>query len=140
MGLVLACILLFRLPAFLALIAAAWLAAFMTPEVALQGYAESQNFSKEATEVFVTQSSVKRVISELAETFGKVGIIIAMASMIGKCLLTSGGADRIVRSTLKSIGIGNAPWAFTGSSFLLGIPVFFDTLFYEIAIFALRFF
>ena len=130
MGLVLACILLFRLPAFLALIAAAWLAAFMTPEVALQGYADSQNFSMEATEDFVTQSSVKRVISELAETFGKVGIIIAMASMIGKCLLTSGGADRIVRSTLKSIGIGNAPWAFTGSSFLLGIPVFFDTLFY----------
>ena len=130
MGLVLGCILFFRLPAFLALIAAAWLAAFLTPETALQEFAATQSFSEEASKKFVSQSSTKRVISELAETFGKVGIIIAMASMIGKCLLASGGADRIVRSALKAIGIRNAPWAFTGSGFLLGIPVFFDTLFY----------
>jgi gluconate:H+ symporter, GntP family len=130
MGLVLGCILVLRLPAFLALIAAAWLSAFLTPETALQDYASAQNYSETDVQKFVEQSSIKRVISELAETFGKVGIIIAMASMIGKCLLASGGADRIVRSALKTIGIRNAPWAFTGSGFLLGIPVFFDTLFY----------
>ncbi len=129
-GLVLGCILAFRLPAFLALIGAAWLAAALTPESALTSYADAQGITGEAKEKFLNQSATKRVISELAETFGKVGIIIAMASMIGKCLLASGGADRIVRSALKSIGIRNAPWAFTGSGFLLGIPVFFDTLFY----------
>ena len=130
MGLVLGCILVLRLPAFLALIAAAWFTAFLTPESALLDYASVNEYTDSATQRFVDQSSIQRVISELAETFGKVGIIIAMASMIGKCLLASGGADRIIRSALKTIGIRNAPWAFTGSGFLLGIPVFFDTLFY----------
>ena len=41
-----------------------------------------------------------------------------------------GAADRIVRSSLKVVGLKRAPWAMTGSGFLLGIPVFFDTLFY----------
>ncbi|MFH1267486.1 MAG: GntP family permease, partial [Planctomycetota bacterium] len=49
---------------------------------------------------------------------------------IGKCLLDSGAADRIVRSALRLLGQARAPVAFVGSSFLLGIPVFFDTVFY----------
>lgn len=130
MALVLGCILILRLPAFLALIGAAWLTAALTSDAALGAYAQSQGWSEAETASFIDQASLKRVASELAETFGKVGIIIAMASIIGKCLLASGGADRIVRSALNAIGIRNAPWAFTGSGFLLGIPVFFDTLFY----------
>ncbi|MDG1890714.1 MAG: GntP family permease [Verrucomicrobiota bacterium] len=130
MGLVLVSILAFRLPAFLALIAAAWLTASITPEAALQSYAKTQDWSSKTSASFVNQLPIKRVVSELSETFGKVGIIIAMASIIGKCLLSSGGADRIVRSALKTIGIRRAPLAFTSSGFLLGIPVFFDTLFY----------
>jgi len=130
MAMVLGCILVWRLPAFLALIGAAWLTAALTPDTALSTYATSQGWNETETASFIKQTSIKRVATELAETFGKVGIIIAMASVIGKCLLASGGADRIVRSALKVIGIRNAPWAFTGSGFLLGIPVFFDTLFY----------
>ena len=79
---------------------------------------------------FVEQSAMKRVVVELSETFGKVGLIIALAAIVGKCLLASGAADRIVRSSLKVVGLKRAPWAMTGSGFLLGIPVFFDTLFY----------
>ena len=104
--------------------------AALTSDTALGTYAASQGWNEAETTSFIAQASIKRVASELAETFGKVGIIIAMASIIGKCLLASGGADRIVRSALKVIGVRNAPWAFTGSGFLLGIPVFFDTLFY----------
>ena len=37
---------------------------------------------------------------------------------------------RIVRSSLSVFGEKKAPEAMAGSSFLLGIPVFFDTLFY----------
>ena len=37
---------------------------------------------------------------------------------------------RIVRSSLSVFGEKRAPEAMAGSSFLLGIPVFFDTLFY----------
>ena len=53
-----------------------------------------------------------------------------MAAIIGTCLMESGAAMRIVRSSLSVFGEKKAPEAMAGSSFLLGIPVFFDTLFY----------
>jgi GntP family gluconate:H+ symporter len=53
-----------------------------------------------------------------------------MASIIGKCMLESGGAEKIVRSILKVSGVEKAPMSFLGSSFFIGIPVFFDTVFY----------
>ena len=56
--------------------------------------------------------------------------MIAMASIIGKCLLDSGAADRIVRSLLQALGVERAPFALTASGFVLSIPVFFDTVFY----------
>ncbi|MBO94029.1 MAG: gluconate transporter [Opitutales bacterium] len=63
-------------------------------------------------------------------TCAKVGIIIAMAAIIGTCLLESGAADRIVRSALHLCGEKRSPYALSASSFVLGIPVFFDTVFY----------
>lgn len=78
--------------------------------------------------------SGKTIAARVAEGFGntamKIGILIAMASIVGKCLLDSGAADRIVRSTLKVMGEKFAPVSFVISGFLLGIPVFFDTVFY----------
>jgi len=71
-----------------------------------------------------------RVAAGFGNTCTKIGILIAMASIIGKCLLDSGAADRIVRAALKLLGERGAPAAFLGSGFLLGIPVFFDTVFY----------
>ena len=72
----------------------------------------------------------KRVSDAFGSTCGKIGILIAMASIVGTCLLESGAADRIVRSALKVLGEAGAPVAFILSGFLLGIPVFFDTVFY----------
>ncbi|NQT17032.1 MAG: gluconate permease, partial [Planctomycetes bacterium] len=73
-------------------------------------------------------------ISRVAEAFGtsagKIGIVIAMAAVIGKCLMDSGAADRIVRSFLKVLGEKNASVALMGSGFALSMPVFFDTVFY----------
>ena len=130
MTVVIGAILIARLPAFLALVGAAWLTAALTPESALSRYAQAQSWSSAEVTTFVEQSAMKRVVVELSETFGKVGLIIALAAIVGKCLLASGAADRIVRSSLKVVGLKRAPWAMTGSGFLLGIPVFFDTLFY----------
>ena len=48
----------------------------------------------------------------------------------GYRLLDSGAADRIVRSSLAVVGEARAAIAFVFSGFLLGIPVFFDTVFY----------
>jgi len=73
-------------------------------------------------------------VSRVAEAFGSVvgaiGIVIALAAVIGKCLMDSGAADRIVRSFLKALGEKRASVALMGSGFVLSVPVFFDTVFY----------
>ena len=73
-------------------------------------------------------------ISRVAEAFGSVvgaiGIVIALACVIGKCLMDSGAADRIVRSFLKAMGEKRASTALMASGFVLSVPVFFDTVFY----------
>ena len=76
------------------------------------------------------QSVISRVTGAFGLACGSLGILIAMAAIIGKCLLESGGAERIIRSALGLLGEKRAPLAFTGSGFLLGTPVFFDTVFY----------
>eukprot|EP00913_Durusdinium_trenchii_P028483 g26711.t1 len=76
------------------------------------------------------QSFAARVANGFGETCTKIGILIALASIIGICLLESGSADRIVRSLLNKLGEKGAPFSFLSSGFLLGIPVFFDTVFY----------
>ena len=73
-------------------------------------------------------------VSRVAEAFGSVvgaiGIVIALATVIGKCLMDSGAADRIVRSFLKAMGEKRASTALMASGFVLSVPVFFDTVFY----------
>ncbi|MCH2201150.1 MAG: GntP family permease [Fuerstiella sp.] len=76
------------------------------------------------------QPALTRVTTAMGQYFGKLAIIIVCASMIGRCLLDSGSAERIVRSVLALLGQRLAPTALTVSSFILGIPVFFDTVFY----------
>lgn len=76
------------------------------------------------------QTIGERVANGFGSTCAKIGILIAMAAIVGKCLLDSGAADRIVRSALNLFGERGAPMAFLSSGFLLGIPVFFDTVFY----------
>jgi GntP family gluconate:H+ symporter len=71
-----------------------------------------------------------RVAAGFGRTCENIGIMIALAAIIGDCLLASGGADRIVRTALKVVGEKRAPLAFLSSGYLLGIPVFFDTVFY----------
>jgi GntP family gluconate:H+ symporter len=71
-----------------------------------------------------------RIADGFGRTCGGIGVLIAMAAIVGKCLLDSGAADRIVRTALRWTGEPGAPLAFTFSGFLLGIPVFFDTVFY----------
>lgn len=73
---------------------------------------------------------IARVAEAFGSSAGKIGIVIAMAAVIGKCLMDSGAADRIVRSFLKVLGEKNASAALMGSGFALSMPVFFDTVFY----------
>ena len=78
--------------------------------------------------------SGKNIAERIGTGFGntclKIGIMIAMASIIGQCLMQSGAAERIVLVLRQILGEKNAPAAFIASGFTLGIPVFFETVFY----------
>ena len=84
----------------------------------------------QAARAAAKQTVGERVANAFGGTCAKIGILIAMAAIVGKCLLDSGAADKIVRSALRVVGESRAATALLGSSFLLGIPVFFDTVFY----------
>ena len=127
-------ILLLRLHPFLALLLAALAVAVLTPAAALEGYArgkvEDGAWTEKAAADFVASTAAERVATGFGRTCASIGILIAMAAVIGKCLLDSGAADRIVRWVLRLLGKERAPLAFLSSSFVLSIPVFFDTVFY----------
>ncbi len=127
---VIGAILALRLHAFLALILAALVVAFLTTPEAIYEYAIARGTTPAEALALSTQPLAERVADGFGRTVGQIGIVIAMASVIGICLLESGGADRIVRSALGRFGESRAPQVFAGSSFLLSIPVFFDTVFY----------
>lgn len=78
----------------------------------------------------VPSNIVTRVGSSLGGAVAGIGILIAMAAIIGKCMLASGAADRIVKSSLAVFGEKRASLAMMISGFVLSIPVFFDTVFY----------
>ena len=123
-------IILLRLHAFLALLLGAFIVSYLTPDGALVIFAESKGMTDAAANSLINTNIGIRIANDFGKTCGKIGILIAMASIIGKCLLESGGAEKIVRSILKVTGISKAPISFLGSSFFIGIPVFFDTVFY----------
>ena len=68
-----------------------------------------------------------------AEGFGtmasKIGIVVALASIIGVCLVESGAADKVVRSVLALLGEKRASHALFASGYVLSIPIFFETYF-----------
>src|SRR3954463_14583509 len=117
-----------KLHPFLALLLGAFVVAWMTPASALEQFALAKGMAPAAALKASKQSIGERIALEFGSTAGKVGIIIAMAAIIGKCLLESGGAERIIRSMLRATGMKKAPIAFLISSFFIGIPVFFDTV------------
>ena len=119
-----------RLHAFLALVLASLVVGLLTSPESLEQYALHSGMGAEAASALSKQSVGKRIATAFGNTAGKIGILIAMASIIGTCLLKSGGAERIIRSMLKVLGEKRAPVALLSSGFLLSIPVYFDTVFY----------
>lgn len=77
-----------------------------------------------------TAGKISRVAAAFGSSAGSIGIVIGMAAVIGKCMMDSGAADRIVRAFLNMLGEKRAPLALMGSGYVLGVPVFFDTVFY----------
>ena len=117
-----------KLHPFLALLLGAFVVALMTPATAIEQYAIAKGIAPAAALTLSTKPIGERIATEFGNTCAKIGILIAMAAIIGKCMLESGAAERIIRSMLRLTGIEKAPIAFLVSSFFIGIPVFFDTV------------
>ncbi len=81
-----------------------------------------------------TRISADTIGARVAAGFGRtaldIGILIAMASILGGCLMAARGAERIVVSMSRALGPSRSPLAFLGSGFLLGIPMFAEAVFY----------
>jgi len=73
---------------------------------------------------------ISRVATEFGKTAAGIGIVIALAVVIGRCMMDSGAADRIVRGFLSLLGEKRSSTALMASGFVLSVPVFFDTVFY----------
>ncbi len=74
--------------------------------------------------------SLDRTATAFGEVAGAIGIAIALAAIIGDCLLKSGAADRIAGGLLAAFGERRAAWALAAAGYVLSIPVFFDTVFF----------
>lgn len=131
---VLVSILAFRLHPFLALLSTAIMVAMLTTPAQLSSFASARladgKFTDAEAAAFVGQSASTRVADAFGATAGSIGIVIALASVIGGLLMQSGAAARIVDTMLRWTGEQRAPEAMAAASFVLGIPVFFDTVFY----------
>ena len=107
---ILAGIVVLRLNAFLALIIAAIVVSLLAPgEAAVK---------------------IARVAEGFGRTAGTVGIVIALAAIIGKAMMESGAADRIVNAFLALLGEKRGATALCSTGYILSIPVFFDTVFF----------
>jgi gluconate:H+ symporter, GntP family len=125
---VVGCIIGLKLHPFLALLLAALTVALLTPTLAVeQFYLSKGNSAAEALKLS-HKSIGERIGTEFGNTCAKIGILIAMAAIIGKSMLDSGAAEKIIRAMLKITGVKNAPIGFILSSFFLTIPVFVDTV------------
>lgn len=99
-----------RLNAFIALIVAAILVSFLAPGEPAE--------------------KISRVATAFGNTAGSIGIVIALAAVIGKAMMDSGAADRVVRMFLALLGEKRGGVALLSSGYVLGVPVFFDTVFF----------
>lgn len=123
-----------RMHALLVLLVASLLVAVLTPVEAIQRYSTDQvargQLSEQAAKSLIESSGPKRLAAAFGQTAGDVGILIALASIVGICLLESGAASGIINAMMKLGGVKRAPESLALSAFVLGIPVFFDTVFY----------
>lgn len=118
-----------RLHAFIALIFAAFLAGFLT-----EGFTPDQiNRIPAAMRADAKANSwvaaVELTAIEFGGAAGTIAISIGLASIIGLCLMESGAADKVVRRFLAFFGEKRAGIALLASTYILSIPIFFDTMF-----------
>ncbi len=87
-------------------------------------------YEKNAPSSNETLKAIKWTLLGFGDLVGGLGLLIAMAAIIGTCMMLSGAADRVVRSLMNAFGEKRAGLVLLLSGFFLSIPVFFDTVFF----------
>ena len=100
-----------KINAFVALILAAILIGLLSPAVPIN-------------------EIMTRVGGRFGSVVGSIGIAIAMAAIIGQCLMESGAADKITRRFMSWFGERYSSLSMVASGYVLSVPVFHDTVFY----------
>src|ERR1700730_5078825 len=118
MVVVVGAILVTRLHPILALLLGALIVGALTPVSLLQRFAASKGFSDQQIVALLNKSLGERIATGFGNTCERVGLLILLASFIGKCLLETGAAERIVRSLVKLLGEKKTPVSFMISSFV----------------------
>src|SRR5688572_8002098 len=108
-----------KLHAFLALILAGISAGLLSRVGSLEGEPQSSHWVQ----------AVELTAREFGSTAGEVGIVVGMAAIIGMCMFESGAAEKVVRRFLAVFGEKRAGIALLFASFVLSMPIFFDTFF-----------
>jgi GntP family gluconate:H+ symporter len=100
-----------KINAFVALIAAAIVIGLLAPSVPIE-------------------SVMAEVAGRFGRVVGSIGIPIAMAAVIGQCMMESGAADKITRRFIAWFGEKRSSLSLVASGYVLSVPVFYDTVFY----------
>jgi gluconate:H+ symporter, GntP family len=118
-ALVIVLITVLKLHAFLALILAGISAGLLSKPGSLEGEPKASHWVQ----------AVELTTREFGNTAGEVGVVVGMAAIIGMCLFESGAAEKVVRRFLAVFGEKRAGIALLFASYLLSMPIFFDTFF-----------
>lgn len=132
---VIASISLLRMHPFLALILAALLAGVMADKLPVRASAKpaDADYGRYISTVVEGKfaHAIKLTSVGFGETAGGIAIVIGMATIIGMCLMESGAADKVVRRFLAVCGEkpSGVSLAIVISTYILSIPIFFDSMF-----------
>ena len=74
--------------------------------------------------------SIETPMIEFGNTAGKIAWVIALASIMGTAMLESGAAERMVNAIIYLLKEKRSALALLIGAFILGIPIFFDTVFF----------
>lgn len=114
-----------RLHAFLALILAALLAGVLA-----SFFPESTIDPLTGEKMVASLGDVVNLVTAgFGRTAGGVAISIGLASIIGMAMMESGAADKVVRRFLSAFGERHAGFALLVATYILSVPIFFDTMF-----------
>jgi gluconate:H+ symporter, GntP family len=118
-----------RLHAFIALIGAAFLAGFLAGGFEPKQLDRIPASLRDDAKANSWVATVELTAIEFGGAAGAIAISIGLASIIGLCLMESGAADKVVRRFLAVFGEKRAGMALLASTYVLSIPIFFDTMF-----------